>query len=74
MAFAGALTSAGGSLTKLGAGTLTLTGANAHTGGTTINAKTLQIRTGATCTAHRKRREWRPVAYDRGTDEQHRRA
>ena len=32
-----------GSMTKLGAGTLTLTGNNAYTGGTTISAGTLQI-------------------------------
>ncbi|MFZ9201321.1 MAG: autotransporter-associated beta strand repeat-containing protein [Opitutales bacterium] len=32
-----------GSLTKLGGGTLSLTGANIHTGGTTISAGTLQV-------------------------------
>src|SRR5204862_531145 len=37
------LISSGGTLTKLGAGTLTLTGANTYTGGTTIAAGTLQI-------------------------------
>jgi autotransporter-associated beta strand protein len=42
------LTSAGGSLTKLGTGTLVLTGANSYTGGTTISAGTLQIGNGST--------------------------
>ncbi len=37
------LTSAGGSLVKLGTGTLTLSGNNAYTGGTTVSAGTLQI-------------------------------
>jgi autotransporter-associated beta strand protein len=46
--FATGLTSAGGSLTKLGASTLTLTGANTYTGGTTVTAGTLQA--GATNT------------------------
>jgi autotransporter-associated beta strand protein len=41
--FATGLTSAGGSLTKLGAGTLTLTGANTYTGGTTLSAGTLAV-------------------------------
>uniref|UniRef100_Q11CH2 Outer membrane autotransporter barrel domain n=1 Tax=Chelativorans sp. (strain BNC1) TaxID=266779 RepID=Q11CH2_CHESB len=36
----------GGSLTKLGAGTLALTGAGQHTGGTTIASGTLQIGAG----------------------------
>ncbi|WP_162247419.1 autotransporter-associated beta strand repeat-containing protein [Rhodanobacter sp. Root627] len=40
-AFAGAI-SGTGSLSKLGAGTLTLTGANSYSGGTTISAGTLQ--------------------------------
>jgi fibronectin-binding autotransporter adhesin len=39
--FASALTSAGGSLTKLGAGTLTLSGASTYTGVTTLSAGTL---------------------------------
>ena len=41
--YVGALTSSGGSLTKAGAGTLTLTGANTYTGGTTVNGGTLLI-------------------------------
>ena len=41
--FASALTSNGGSLTKLGAGTLTLTGTNSYTGPTTVNAGILAI-------------------------------
>jgi autotransporter-associated beta strand protein len=39
--FATALTSSGGSLTKLGSGTLTLSGANTFTGGTTVSNGTL---------------------------------
>jgi len=38
-----ALTSSGGSLTKSGSGTLTLTAANTYTGGTTVNAGTLAL-------------------------------
>jgi len=38
---AGDLTSSGGSLEKVGSGTLTLTGANTYSGGTTISAGTL---------------------------------
>ena len=37
---------AGGSLTKIGAGTLTLSGANSYTGGTNIDGGLLQIDTG----------------------------
>jgi len=43
-----ALTSSGGSLRKLGSGTLTLTAANTYTGTTSINAGTLQIGNGST--------------------------
>jgi fibronectin-binding autotransporter adhesin len=39
--FATGLTSAGSSLNKIGAGTLTLAGANTYTGSTTVNAGTL---------------------------------
>ena len=38
-----ALTSSGGSLTKLGAGTLILSAANTYTAGTTVSAGTLQL-------------------------------
>src|SRR5207245_7479568 len=38
----------GGSLTKVGTGTLTLTGANTYSGGTTISAGTLQLGNGGT--------------------------
>jgi len=41
--FAAALSSAGGSFTKLGAGTLTLSGANAYTGTTTVSAGSFQV-------------------------------
>jgi autotransporter-associated beta strand protein len=41
--FATALASSGGSLTKLGAGTLTLSAANTYSGGTTINAGILKM-------------------------------
>jgi fibronectin-binding autotransporter adhesin len=46
--FAGALTSTAGNLFKFGAGTLTLTGANAFTGSTNINSGTLQVGNGGT--------------------------
>ncbi len=41
--FGTALTSNGGSLTKSGAGTLTLTGANTYSGGTIVNGGTLTV-------------------------------
>ena len=44
--YAGAI-SGGGSLTKLGTGTVTLAGANSYTGGTTISAGALQGDTGS---------------------------
>ncbi len=43
VAFGSSLSSSGGTLTKLGLGTLTLTTANSYTGATTISAGTLQI-------------------------------
>jgi autotransporter-associated beta strand protein len=43
-----ALASSGGTFEKLGAGTLTLTGSNTYTGGTTISAGTLQLGNGGT--------------------------
>lgn len=46
--FATALTSSGGSLTKIGAGTLTLTAANTYGGATTVSGGTLQIGNGGT--------------------------
>jgi fibronectin-binding autotransporter adhesin len=41
--FAGGITGTGGSLTKLGAGTLTLTGSNSYTGATSIGGGTLAL-------------------------------
>ena len=48
MGFSGALTSAGGSLRKSGAGELTLSGTNTYSGLTTIEAGTLTLNTLAT--------------------------
>jgi autotransporter-associated beta strand protein len=46
--FASPLTSSGGTLTKFGVGTLTLSGNNFYTGGTTISAGVLQVGAGGT--------------------------
>ncbi len=46
--FATGLTSSGGTLTKIGAGTLTLSGASSYTGTTTVSAGGLQVGDGAT--------------------------
>jgi fibronectin-binding autotransporter adhesin len=43
MAVSGVIEGIGGSLTKAGAGTLTLSGANTYTGGTTVSAGTLLL-------------------------------
>ncbi|MCP3469210.1 autotransporter domain-containing protein [Bradyrhizobium sp. CCGUVB1N3] len=43
----GVIAGTGGSLVKIGTGTLTLSGANTYTGGTTINGGTLQLGTAA---------------------------
>jgi fibronectin-binding autotransporter adhesin len=48
LTISGASTNTTGALTKLGAGTLILTGANSHTGTTTITTGTLQIGNGGT--------------------------
>ncbi|MEO5714866.1 MAG: autotransporter-associated beta strand repeat-containing protein [Luteolibacter sp.] len=45
---AGIITGALNSVTKIGAGTLSLTGANTYTGSTTVNAGTLTVGTGGT--------------------------
>ncbi|MDP6636927.1 MAG: autotransporter-associated beta strand repeat-containing protein [Phycisphaerae bacterium] len=46
--FSGWITGSGGKLTKIGTGTLTLTGANSHGRGTTVSAGALQIGDGGT--------------------------
>lgn len=46
LTISGASTGATGAITKIGAGTLIFTGANTHTGGTTIQDGTLNITTG----------------------------
>ncbi len=46
--FSGVISGTNGSITKTGAGTLTLTGANTYTGATTISAGTLQVGSGGT--------------------------
>lgn len=45
--FSGVISGTGGSLTKVGTGTLTLTGANTYTGGTTLSGGTLIATPGA---------------------------
>jgi autotransporter-associated beta strand protein/T5SS/PEP-CTERM-associated repeat protein len=46
VAFATGLTGAGSTLAKYGAGTLTLSGSNSYTGGTTVGGGTLEVVTG----------------------------
>ena len=57
----GGVMSGAGTLSQLGAGTLTLTGTNTYTGGTTISAGTLQVGNGGTTGAlgHRRGGEQR---------------
>ncbi len=51
-----ALTSSGGSLAKLGNGTLTLTAANSYTGGTTVNGGMLVLNNAASTKSSLKTR------------------
>ena len=62
--FAGVM-SGSGTLTKTGSGTLTLNGVNTYTGGTTIDAGTLQ---GTTASLHGAITDNATLAFDQGSD------